>query len=304
MDIKDCDILMWHHNHSDPKDIVFAKQLLFALEHSGIKVFPDFKTAWHFDDKVGQKYLMEALHLPMVPSHVFYSKKEALNWIAQTDFPKVFKLRGGAGSANVQLVKDRKEAKALVGRAFGKGFSQYEPWSNIKERIRKFKEGKGSLKDIGKGIIRFIYPPLYARVRGKERGYVYFQDFIPGNDHDIRVIVIDKKAFAIKRMTRENDFRASGSGKILFEKELFDEKIIRLSFEVAERLDSQCLALDFVFHESKALIVEISFGFTKEPYYACPGYWDENLTWHEGAFDAQGWMVEAFLKEHASKKPK
>ena len=26
----------------------------------GIKVFPDSNTAWHFDDKVGQKYLLEA----------------------------------------------------------------------------------------------------------------------------------------------------------------------------------------------------------------------------------------------------
>ncbi len=76
----------------NPRDILFAKQLLFSLEQSGIIVFPDFNTGWHFDDKVGQKYLLETIDAPLVPSYVFYSKKEALEWDEQTNFPKVFKL--------------------------------------------------------------------------------------------------------------------------------------------------------------------------------------------------------------------
>ena len=73
-------------------------------------VFPNFNTAWHFDDKVGQKYLLEAIDAPLVPSYVFYSKEMALKWLEQTQFPKVFKLRGGAGSANVKLVQDEKRS--------------------------------------------------------------------------------------------------------------------------------------------------------------------------------------------------
>ena len=41
----------------------------------------------------------------------------------------------------------------------------------------------------------------------------------------VRVIVINDKAFAIKRMVRKNDFRASGSGIIEYDKEnLTDER--------------------------------------------------------------------------------
>ena len=98
----DCDALMWHHFQTNPKAILFAKQLLFALEQSGKKVFPDFRTGWHFDDKLGQKYLLEAIDAPLVPSYVFYDKKEALEWVQKTDFPKVFKLRGGAGSVKCE----------------------------------------------------------------------------------------------------------------------------------------------------------------------------------------------------------
>ena len=89
--LEGCNALLWHHSHSHPKDILFAKQLLFSLEQSGIKVFPDFKTCWHFDDKVGQKYLLEAIKAPIVPSYVFYDKVMAHQWVNETDFPKVFK---------------------------------------------------------------------------------------------------------------------------------------------------------------------------------------------------------------------
>lgn len=51
--LNDCTALMWHFNQSNHKDNIIAKQILFALDHTGFKVFPDFKTAWHFDDKVG-----------------------------------------------------------------------------------------------------------------------------------------------------------------------------------------------------------------------------------------------------------
>ena len=116
---------MFHHHHGNYKDVLFARQLLYSLEESGKRVFPDWRTCWHFDDKVGQKYLLEAIGAPLIPSYVFYTEKEALNWIRQTTFPKVFKLRGGASAANVKLVHTAKEAKNFVQKAFGTGFSQF-----------------------------------------------------------------------------------------------------------------------------------------------------------------------------------
>lgn len=59
--VADCDAFMWHHSHVDYRDTLFAKQLLYSLQLSGKKVFPDFMTGWHFDDKVGQKYLLKPL---------------------------------------------------------------------------------------------------------------------------------------------------------------------------------------------------------------------------------------------------
>ena len=96
-ELQGCNILMWHFNHGSAKDVLFARQLLYAVEASGRKVFPDYHTMWHFDDKVGQKYLLEGIGAPLVPTWVFYNKTDGLEWARQNNFPKVFKLRGGLG---------------------------------------------------------------------------------------------------------------------------------------------------------------------------------------------------------------
>src|SRR5690606_1572808 len=96
--LTDCDGLLWHHSHGSYRDVLFAKQILFAIEHSGKAVFPDFRTNWHFDDKIGQKYLFESIGAPFVKTYVFYDKAAALNWASETTYPKVFKLKSGAGA--------------------------------------------------------------------------------------------------------------------------------------------------------------------------------------------------------------
>ncbi len=295
--LKDCYALMWHHHHSNYKDVLFAKQLLFSVQMSGKKVFPDFTTGWHFDDKVGQKYMLECIGAPLVPSYVFYSKKEALHWIEQATFPKVFKLRGGAGAANVKLVHTKRQAVNLVRKAFGKGFSQFDGWNNLKEKFKKFREGKGSVLGILKGVARIFIATDFANMRGREKGYIYFQDFIPNNNFDIRVIVIQDKAFAVKRMCRDKDFRASGSGNAKYLKEEIDMRCIEKSFEIAQELGSSCIGYDWVFDENNnPLIVEVGYGFAVEFYDSCPGFWDKDLNWHEEKFNPQNWMVEDIVK--------
>ena len=295
--LEDCDALLWHHSQGNPKEILIAKQILYAMQQAGKIVFPDFNTNWHFDDKAGQKYLFEAVGAPLVPTYVFYNKKEALEWANKTEFPKVFKLRGGAGSENVRLAKTKKDAVKLIHKAFGKGFRQYDTWPNLKERWRLFLLGKTNLWDVLKGVIRLGYEPEFSKIIGWQKGYIYFQDFVSGNSFDIRIIVIDDKAFAIKRMVRKNDFRASGSGNIFYEKENFDEATICLAFETASKLKGQSMAFDFVFDKGMPKIVEISYAFVKEGYDPCVGYWDKDLNWHEGTFNPYGWMVDLVLRK-------
>lgn len=298
--VKDCNSFMWHFRHDDYRDALFAKQLFYSLNSAGIKVFPDFNTVWHFDDKVGQKYLLESIGAPLVPSYVFYEKSKALDWIKQTTFPKVFKLRGGAGALNVKLVKSRCQAKHLVLKAFKRGFGSNR-WSMFWDELKRYRQGHSTSKML---YLRFgnvfVKTPTQKMSHG-EKGYIYFQDFVPNNTFDIRVCVVGDKAFALKRLTREGDFRASGSGNILYDKNQIDERCVSIAFNVNKKLECQSIAFDFVFDKgNNPLIVEISYGYAVKAYDYCEGYWTSDMQWHEGDhFDFCGWMVDAIKKELA-----
>lgn len=295
--LADCDALLWHHHHAHFKDSIVAKKILYTLEHAGIKVFPDFKTGWHFDDKVAQKYLLEAINAPLVPSYVFYDKDQALEWANSTDYPKVFKLKGGAGSSNVRLAKNKNEAIKLINKAFGKGFAQFDRYENLKEKFRKFKSGQEGLFGIIKGLIRLFIGTKFGNEQYPERGYIYFQEFIPNNKFDTRVVVINGKfAAAERRFVRENDFRASGSGDFSYEG--ISDDIIKVAFDVAKKLQVQTVAFDFVIdNQQKPLIVEISYGFGVEGISNVPGYWDSDLNWISSSFTPQDWIISEIIDQ-------
>jgi len=295
--VKDCSAFMWHFSHQDYRDALFAKQLLFSFQQAGKKVFPDFNTGWHFDDKVGEKYLLEAIGAPIVPTYVFYTKKEAMAWVNTTDFPKVFKLRGGAGSSNVKLARTRREAVKFIKKAFAKGFPQYDAVGGLKEKWRIYKVGKTGILDVVKGLLRLIFPTSYAKMHPYEKGYVLFQDFISNNKFDIRVVVVNGKAFGLKRMCRKNDFRASGGGDIIYDKSQIGESCVKTAFDVNDRIHAQSIAFDFVFDkDGKPLIIEISYGYAAAAYDKCEGYWTRDMQWHEGVnFDFCGWMVQQVM---------
>lgn len=295
--LSDCDAFMWHHHHNEFKDVLTAKRILFSLEHAGVKVFPEFRTSWHFDDKVAQKYLLEAIDAPIVPSYVFYDKEVAIKWAEKTIFPKVFKLKGGAGASNVRLVKNRKQATKIITRAFRSGFPQFDKLGYFRDSIKKYKTGLISFPSVIRASARLLITTDFAGMQPPEKGYVYFQDFIPNNDSDLRVIIVDNRAFAVKRMVRDNDFRASGSGIKVFDRDEIDLECIKIAFKVNKQLKSQSVAFDFVWDDNKKpYLIELSYGFAVNFYDPCPGYWDENLQWFEGTFIPQEWMLQALIK--------
>jgi hypothetical protein len=293
----DCEGLMWHWAHYDYKAALFARQLTYSLEQIGKCVFPNSRTCWHFDDKVGQKYLLEAISAPLVPTYVFYDKEKAFQWAAGTVFPKVFKLSSGAGSENVRLVKNKNHASKLIRTGFGKGFKAKNHINFLKERIWQFKRDRNpkSFLNISKGLARLIISTETERKFHSEKNYVYFQDFIPQNDCDIRIIVIGKRAFAIKRMVRKGDFRASGSGNIRYEPSEMPVECVKIAFGITEKIKAQCLAYDFIFFNGKPLITEISYGFARKGYLPCPGYWTEKSEWIAGNFFPEDFMIEDFI---------
>lgn len=296
--LKNFDIFIWHHHLNNFTDSITANKILFALENTRVKTFPNFNTTWHFDDKVAQKYLLEAIDAPLVPSFVFYDKNKAKKWAKNTSFPKVFKLKGGASSSNVKLIRSRRQALKTIDKAFGRGISQFDRLGNLKERFRKFKKGKDSLFGLVKGIGRLFIPKEFAKMHGREKGYVYFQEFIPDLNFDIRIQVIGNRIIGLKRYVREGDFRASGSGNVVELNEgNIDIRLLEIALETASKIKSQSLTIDFIYKDDTPLIVELSYCFPIDFYDNCPGYWDASLNWHEKSFNPQEWMIEDLIAD-------
>ena len=287
------DALLWHWVHLDPREQLMARDVITAAETMGLKVFPSTATCWHFDNKIAQKYLLEAIGAPFISTYVFYDLKEALSWIDRASFPKVFKLRKGAGSSNVRLVHSAAEARALAERAFSSGFSPIPQYGQ--DAIKRYRVAKrrGDLLNVVRRI-----PQSLATIRdlrktiGHEKGYAYFQDFIPGNDFDTRVTIIGDRAFGFTRNVRPGDFRASGSGDIVYDPRRVHEACLEIAFDVTRKIGSQSMAFDFVLAEYKQpMIIEISYCYNAKAVHTCSGHWDRNLNWQEGAM----WPQEAIL---------
>ena len=298
-EISDCKGLLWHWDQNDYKAQIFARELILSIENMGIKVFPNYNTCWHFDNKIAQKYLFESIGVPMINTYCFYSHSEALNWVNTTTFPKVFKLSGGAGSVNVKLVNNKNQARKLIDTAFKNGFNIIDKYNRILHAFKFFKNrfDANSLRILLSSFKRFFIKTELEKMSPRQKGYAYFQDFVENNDYDTRTVVIGNRCIAVRRYCRDGDFRASGSGIFSHDKNLFDEKMIEISFKIAKKLNTQSIAFDFIILDGKPVVIEISYCYIIGPFYDdCAGYWDENLKWYDEKVNMQNWIIEDFIK--------
>ena len=272
-------ILRWSQVDSDRQ---IAHDLLPIIEGQlGIKCYPDQNTCRHYDDKVRQYLLLHPLGYPMVESYIFWDKGRALAWTDQAEYPVVFKLRGGAGSQNVILVKSRSRARKLIKRIFGPGIYPEKFFNLNSIRFQHFSLYRE---------LHHLAGNAYRRWRGVDvrpfwqihKNYALFQKFLPGNKFDTRVTVIGEKAFVYRRMVRRNDFRASGSGMNDYDQNQVDLRCIKRAFQISQDLNFQSMAYDFLFNrEGDPEFCEISYTFVSHYIFNCPGYFDPDLNWHE-----------------------
>lgn len=299
--VEGCNAFMWHFHQGDYRDMQMAKALILSLEAKGVRCFPNSHTCWHFDNKIWEKYLLEAVDAPLVPSYVFYTEKEALEWANNTTFPKVFKLKGGAGASNVKLAHTQKEAERLIKQCFRKGFSQYRWQERLKEQWRKYRLGKVGLKNVLRPLFYAIkrYPTVFSHYHQKEIGYAYFQDFIADNHSDYRIKVVGGNCWGFQRMVRKGDFRASGSGNLCFDNSRIPMQLVKLSQDIAKKLQLQSVAFDYVYdkEQEKFLVVELSYGFGYDERESENGYWDILGVFHQDSFSPFAWMVDNLIKE-------
>jgi glutathione synthase/RimK-type ligase-like ATP-grasp enzyme len=298
--VRGCDGVMWHWEHY-PYDRRFAARpiLLVVEKELGIPVFPDFRTAWHFDDKIAQAYLFSALEIPSPKTWVFWDRDQAEQWTRTAAYPVVAKLATGAGSTNVRLLRNQDQARAHIRAMFSR--------SGI--IVPSLDAGRPTIRTVAKTIAKRViggaafmifgrYPALPKQNWMPHKNYALFQEFLAGNSFDTRITVIGDRAFGFRRMNRPDDFRASGSGVIDHDSAGIDLRCVEQAFRAAERLKAQSVAFDFLYAgpERTPMVVEISYGYANWAIEKCSGHWDRRMTWHEGHMWPEEAHVQDFLK--------
>ncbi|MBN1147309.1 MAG: hypothetical protein JXA78_08635 [Anaerolineales bacterium] len=298
---KHCDGVMWRWIHN-PQDKQSAQRLLYLIEHYlHIPVFPNSRSAWHYDEKVTQYYLLRALEAPVPQTWLFWNQADALQWAQTAPYPLVFKLSSGAGSANVIRVENSKAAIDLIERVFNRGIFPYT-MNEFKEKSfpRSLKAGKAVIRrvtDSLRYILRREYPSLHSVWWKPEHGYAYFQEFLPDNEFDIRITVIGNRAFGFRRLNRPGDFRASGSGRIEYSPSNIDPRCVEIAFQISERGGFQSMAYDFIYRQNHPVICEISYTFADWAVYNCPGHWERDGSWIEGKMWPEEAQIDDFVAQ-------
>jgi glutathione synthase/RimK-type ligase-like ATP-grasp enzyme len=298
-----CDGFMWRFGYS-PAPRLFAKRLLPAIEQGlAIPVFPSLETVWHFEDKIAQSYLLEAGGFPTPATWTFWDRATALDFCRSAAYPLVLKLSFGYQSGNVRLLNNFEDASYWIAQLFGPGVTGLRPpapaWREALHRAR------GALRHLrgASAVENLEYSEL-------QHGYLYVQEFVPGNEYDIRVTVIGNRAFAFRRFNRPADFRASGSGRIDWDPRQIDEEGIRLAFRVARRLQTQSLAVDLLQHKGRKVLTEISYTYASWAVRDCPGHWVLDgdaadatgpLSWIEGRMHPEDAIFDDFVARMRSR---
>jgi glutathione synthase/RimK-type ligase-like ATP-grasp enzyme len=289
-----CDGFMWRFGYS-PSPRLYAKRLLPAIEQGmGIAVFPSFETVWHFEDKIAQSYLLRAAGFPTPATWAFWDRATALDFCRSATYPLVLKLSLGYQSANVCLLNRFDDASYWIAQLFGPGVTGLRPRApGWREALRR---ARGALRHVrGRSAVEDLE---YSEL---QHGYFYVQEFVPGNENDIRVTVIGNRAFAFRRFNRPGDFRASGSGRIDWDPHQIDEDGVRLAFRVARALRTQSLAVDLLPQGGRKLLTEISYTYASWAVRDCPGHWilhgdaDGELRWIDGGMHPEDAIFDDFL---------
>jgi len=298
--LRDYDILVWHFSNYSLQEMLFARSILQSAKSLGLSVFPDFETSWHFDDKVAEIHLLQSVRAPLPRFWIFYDLEDCEAWLrTNSEFPLVAKLRSGAGSENIRLIKDRNAAIAYAREIFGPGF---DTTPSVLFKARTQWRSSRDWTTLRKRILRIpdlIWKRKKAKSFPRERGYAYFQEFVPNAGFDIKIVVIGNKLSFICRKVRKGDFRASGSGDLYFDRSAVTRDMLDSAFSTSDRARFQCMGYDYIVdqRDGRGKIVEISYGFSHTALKQAGGYWDRAAVWHDDPLNAPQEVLRQLIEE-------
>jgi len=298
--VKDYDGVMWRYIHTATGKVKAYKIMQTIEKYLKIPVFPNCRTAWHYDDKLIQYYIFKALNIPPPENWIFYNISQALEWLKKTEYPVVFKLSSGASAENVILVESYRDAKDLAEEMFLYGVFSHtlglhkKKHSTVPSLRKMLFATQYCLRYLHHSMMN-LHPRMFSNSGIFEKGFAYFQEYIPFNEYDTRITVIGNRAFGYRRYNRSNDFRASGSPNRDFNEKDINLECVKIAFEASKKLKAQSMAYDFLNKNGRPVITEMSYTFVDILVKKCPGYWIPDLEFVPKSMWPEEAQIEDFV---------
>jgi len=220
----------------------YIEDIILALEIQGARLIPPFFLLKAHHNKVFMELLRDLSpmdHIKNIRSNNYGTLEDFENKFSELQYPKVFKGASGAVSSSVRLVKSKDEAIKTIKKLCRSRALYLEVW------------------DFG----RFIIHKGYKRDSKYRRKFI-LQNFILNMDGDWKIIVFGKKYYVLERKVRKNDFRASGSGLIEYNRNL-PLGLLDYAKSIFDYFDIPFMAMDIGFDGCVFYLIEyqtLNFG--------------------------------------------
>ncbi len=256
-------------------DLAIGHSILPWIEKAGVKCMPDYNSFQFSGDKLRLAAFYAAERIPAPRTDPVFSMRDVEEWKKSVGtYPVVGKLRKGASSANVILIRDARQLDRIASRLFSGRMVDGQMDPTVAENV----------KSIVKRRLRMIEPCLLL------------QEFAPGNSGDHRVSVIGGRAFYFRRGNRPGDFRASGSGIFSYDVASANREAIDMALAMSREYVFPMMVYDFL-TEPRPLLVEMNYAAVGAAIAGCPGYFscDGTFTEHDGRMP-QWYQLTDFLE--------
>lgn len=229
------------HMHFHPQVREMNKRVMQLISmNPEVRLVPSYRSSVLYDDKAEQARQF-ARWMPR--THIFWSPKSAREWMDRCAYPFVSKSREGAGAHDVRLIETKEQASEEV---------------------------------------RYVFSHLGIKCRfgAIQRGYVLWQDFVPGNVGDVRVVRLGSKYMIVRRTGGKNSTKAISSGvrmtHVTGELDKATEEVFRQAQFFFEHEDIRWGAVDLIWSADSArwLVLELTVGWNMNGLYDCEFYDD------------------------------
>lgn len=264
----------------------YIEDVVFYLERNGAIVLPKYEYLKAHHNKGYMELLKNTFNDQTLKTiKTKYYGSSMIPFRQLTELPFVIKQISGSGSDGVYLVRNEKEYREALTRVsntvIGNNVSQIII-NRIKNQIKQL------VKLVNKKYTRRIPPPIY-------RPFIV-QTFIKGLGGDYKVLYFGGKYYTLYRKNRENDFRASGGGRLFVVPENEQEALLHFARRLVGEIDFPIIGMDIGFDGNRFHLIEFQMIHLGPYTLQASDFWHEFIDNNWVRFDGKSNLEEEFSR--------